>query len=358
MPASRSTRASKGAGMNGKLSVALGLLLPVLVLVACTAGQARERWRERIEARRADSALSRPGPEPVADDARPLTRPGDYAFHFRHQERLRYYRIHVPSGYRPGEPAPMLLSLHGGGGNMDIQAEERFYRHISQSERAGFIAVFPNGYSRREDASLATWNAGRCCGPARDEQSDDVGFLREVVARVQRKLDIDTQRIFVDGMSNGGMMAYRLACEAADLFRAVAAVAGTDNTRHCDPAQPVSILHIHARDDDMVLFEGGAGRPRAAVTEFTSVTASTAGWVAHNACAASPRRVLQLDGAYCDLWSDCAGRSEVKLCVTEEGGHAWPGGSKPRGRGEPSRAIDATALIWDFFASQPPRSRP
>ncbi|MDN8872721.1 prolyl oligopeptidase family serine peptidase, partial [Staphylococcus aureus] len=83
------------------------------------------------------------------------------------------------------------------------------------------------------------------------------------------------KRVYATGMSNGGMMAYRLACEASDIFKAIAAVAGTDNTLSCTPAKPISILHIHAKDDDHVLFAGGAGkeafRDLSQVTEFMSV---------------------------------------------------------------------------------------
>src|SRR5690606_6342607 len=103
---------------------------------------------------------------------------------------------------------------------------------------------------------------------------DDVGFLKAVIADLGRRLRIDASRVYATGMSNGGMMAYRLACEASDVFRGIAAVAGTDNTRNCRPARPVPVLHIHARDDDRVLFEGGAGdvfRNEAAAADFISV---------------------------------------------------------------------------------------
>jgi polyhydroxybutyrate depolymerase len=150
-------------------------------------------------------------------------------------------------------------------------------------------------------------------------------------------------------MSNGGMMAYRLACDAPDLFRDVAAVAGTDNTASCAPRRPVSVLHIHARDDDMVLFNGGAGRDRSAVTDFVSVSDSVAKWVGLNACSTSPKRVLETNGAYCDSYSPCKDGVEVKLCVTETGGHSWPGGTKVRGSAAGSSALSATSEIAGFF---------
>jgi polyhydroxybutyrate depolymerase len=242
-----------------------------------------------------------------------------------------------------------VFALHGGGGSMDIQANDAFYGQISKSEQAGYVVVFPNGLSKRKSGMLATWNAGNCCAQARDKDVDDVGFVREVIQRLSAQLNIDAQRIFADGISNGGMMAYRLACEMPDVFKAIASVAGTDNTRACSPKLPISILHIHARNDDTELFDGGAGRKSSRVTEFVSVPDSIAKWVKLNGCNAAPQRVFENAGAYCDAYRPCRGGVEVKLCVTVTGGHSWPGGKKPRSEATTSDALSATDVIWDFF---------
>jgi polyhydroxybutyrate depolymerase len=278
--------------------------------------------------------------------------PGDYAFSFQHGGKTRQYRVHVPPGFSAERPMPVVFSLHGGGGTMDYQADDRFYGQVSKSDAAGYVVVFPNGYSRFRGGRLATWNAGHCCGLARDDDADDVGFIREIVRRLSAQPGIDAGRFYANGMSNGAMMSYRLACEMPETFRAIAAVAGTDNTRSCTPASPVSILHIHARDDELELFDGGAGRPSRAVTSFVSVPDSIAKWVKRNGCGTTPKRVLEKAGAYCEAYSGCRGGTEVKLCVTETGGHSWPGGTKPRGRGKGSTAISANDLIWDFFSAR------
>lgn len=276
----------------------------------------------------------------------------------QHDGQTRLYRVHVPAGYRADRPVPLVISMHGGGGNMDIQADDRFYRWISQSERGGFIVVFPNGYSRLPGGQLATWNAGGCCAAARERGSDDVGFIRALVAQLRGRYAIDGQRIFATGMSNGGMMAYRLACEMADTVRAVAAVAGTDNTQQCAPSRPVAVLHIHARDDDHVPFDGGLG-PRSfarAESPHASVADTLARWRSRDGCPGTPpRTVLEVPGARCEQHGPCRDASVVQACITDSGGHSWPGGTKPRGNAEPSTAIDATALIWDFFAGLPSR---
>jgi polyhydroxybutyrate depolymerase len=169
---------------------------------------------------------------------------------------------------------------------------------------------------------------------------------------VARQVAVDRSRIYASGMSNGAMMAYRLACDAADLFRGIAAVAGTDNTRGCKPQRPVAVLHIHARDDRHVLFDGGAGpdsAPAAQVTDYTSVTDTIARWTRLDGCTAPPQRVLDRPGAVCEMHDGCAGGSRVQLCVTEAGGHSWPGGRKPRGGPPASTALSANDAMWAFF---------
>lgn len=269
-------------------------------------------------------------------------------------DKDRYYMIHVPKSYQQAKPAPLLLALHGGGGNMELQAGDRFYKVISKSEKEGFIAIFPNGYSKFPSQKFATWNAGNCCGDARDTNSDDVSFLRALIHEVRSKYNIDSKRIYSIGMSNGAMMSYRLACELSDVITGIGAVAGTDNTTTCTPKNPISVMHIHAKDDTHVLFNGGAGedafKDKTKVTDFASVPATIGKWVKLNECNPTPKRVLDKKGAYCDQYSKCKNNVKVELCVTENGGHSWPGGMKPRGVGpRPSDAISATDTIWSFF---------
>lgn len=283
----------------------------------------------------------------------PQLTPGDHRFTLQHGGLTRAYRVHVPASYHRDTPAALLVALHGGGGNMDYQADDSKYGLIGKSEREGFVVVFPNGYSKLASGKFATWNAGRCCGAARDADVDDVGFIREVTARVRSQLNIDPQRIYATGMSNGGLMTYRLACEMSDVFVAIAPVAGTDNTVSCTPARAVSVLHIHAKNDTHVLFDGGAGPDSVArhlVTDFTSVSGSVAKWVKLNGCAgALPRRLLEKAGAYCEVHEPCRDGVRVQLCVTETGGHSWPGGVKARAVELPSKAISANEVMWEFF---------
>jgi polyhydroxybutyrate depolymerase len=226
---------------------------------------------------------------------------------------------------------------------------------ISKSDNEGFVVVFPNGFSRLPSGKFATWNAGNCCGGARDENVDDVGFIKKIIDNLSHQLNIDKNKIFATGMSNGGMMSHRLACELAGTIKAIAPVAGTDNTKTCNSQAPVSVLEIHAKNDDHVLFNGGSGpglRDKSKVTEFTAVPETVSRWVKRDSCNPKPRRVLTVPGAYCDLYTGCRSGAQVKLCVTDTGGHSWPGGTKPRGDEPPSQAIFANDMMWDFFLSQ------
>ncbi len=312
--------------------------------VAQESGSLRERLKERMAQRQKDKKTE-------GDTRARITKPGDYRFTIQHDGLARSYLVHVPPGYVPGRPTPLLVSMHGGGGSMDYQASEENYGQISKSDREGFIVVFPNGISPVKSGLLATWNAGDCCGPARDKNIDDVGFLRTMIDNLTWQLDIDRGRIFATGMSNGGLMSYRLACEMPDLITAIAPVAGTDNTLSCNPRTPVSVLHIHARNDDHVPFEGGKGNTKRqeAVTSFVSVPETISRWVKHNACNPKPERVLEKPGVYCERYAPCKAGTEVQLCVTDNGAHSWPGAKKWRSSEPPSKAINANDLMWDFF---------
>lgn len=308
----------------------------------------KDAVRQRISERRA--ALHGAGP---SGDASPIG-VGTHALEIRHEGRPRKVVVHVPPGYDPSIPAPLVIALHGGGGHADFMADEDRYGLAGKADSAGFVVVFPNGHSRFPRGRLATWNAGGCCGTARDEGADDVGFLRAVVDHMKLRLEIDGSRVFAAGMSNGGMLAHRLACDASDVFRAVASVAGTDATTSCSPARPVSILHIHARNDTHVLFGGGAGqeafRDLSKVMDFVSVPETVSRWVKRNGCGATPRRVLDERGAYCEAYAGCREGVSVQLCVTEGGGHSWPGARTVRRGKEPaSKALDANDVIWNFF---------
>jgi polyhydroxybutyrate depolymerase len=323
----------------------LAIALSVSLLLPATQAQdtLRERLKARAEQRRADKAKEAPDQGGLQEL----------------QVQGRKVLVHLPAGYDAAKTAPLVLAFHGGGGHAEYMADDTKYGLQKKADAAGFVVAFPNGYSKLPGGKFATWNAGGCCGDALDRKSDDVGFARATVKAIQDRYSIDASRVFATGMSNGGMLSHRLACEAPDVFRAVASVAGTDATASCTPSKPISVLHIHARDDTHVLFNGGAGadafRDESKVMSFVSVPETVSRWVQRNQCTATLQRTLDKPGASCETYNACAGGTSVQVCVTETGGHSWPGADSVR-RGKPaaSQALDANDVIWRFFEQAPP----
>jgi len=325
----------------------------LLILLGFAALDASAGFREKLKARILKKMEEKPAPEASTDVLLKIQRPGTYTYKISISGMDRFYMVHVPKNYNPQTSTSLLFAIHGGGGNMKIQANDEYYKQISKSEETGSITVFPNGYSKFQSGSFATWNAGNCCGDARDKNMDEIAFFKTMVKNLSTQLNIDPKRIYATGMSNGGMMAYRLACEMADTFAGIAAVAGTDNTKDCKPSRAISILHIHAKDDDHVKFEGGMGKKAASaekITNFTSVDSTISKWVDFNKCdVKAATTIMYKQGAYCTRYPNCRDNVKVELCVTPTGGHSWPGGKKPRGQSDTFQGLSANDVMWDFF---------
>lgn len=231
---------------------------------------------------------------------------------------------------------PLVLNLHGLFEPADVQ---QWLTGMDTLARArGMAVAYPEGVG-------SSWNAGTCCGRAQAEQVDDVKFLRDLVRELEGELCLDRNRIYVTGMSNGGIMSYRLACEASDVFAAVAPVAAVEAVPACKPRRPVPVLAFHGTSDHMVSWEGGwfgLGSPQETVQR----------WRDRNRCAVEPARVAYQHGdARCDAAPGCA--ADVLLCRFEGGGHTWPGGIEAFFCGHTSSDLDASATLLDFFLDHP-----
>ncbi len=241
---------------------------------------------------------------------------------------------------------------------MDVLADER-----------GFLVVYPNGTGPFEDR-LLTWNAGTCCGYARDNQIDDIEFVRVLLDDLGAQIPIDAERVYATGLSNGAMMSYRLAAEAPDRISAIAPVAGAMVAgEDFTPSQPVPVLHIHSVDDPRALYDGGLGPP----FPFTNarvfhkpVEEVVATWVAHNGCASQPvvEEVLtgepetQNEGQTATRisYGNCTAGANVVLWKMTVAGHVWPGGTPDyltRVLGPSTDLIDANQEMWAFFSQLP-----
>lgn len=275
----------------------------------------------------------------------PTNRPGSHAETITVGNVERTFSTYVPAGLGAG-PVPMVVMLHGGFGS--ARQAESAYGWDAMADAHRFIVVYPNGIGR-------SWNAGTCCGPAMKRNVDDVAFITQVVASVERRHPIDRKRVFVTGMSNGAMMAERLACETT-VFAAVASVAGAQMVP-CDAPSPVSMLHIHGLADHNVPFDGSQGTGRATVPVHPPVTRTIDAWRRIDGCSAP---VVTVEGVVTRSVSTCENGRGVELVTVAGAGHQWPGSKKSRpiaakalGIDQPSTAMNATDEIWSFFEAHP-----
>ncbi|ROH93061.1 polyhydroxybutyrate depolymerase [Stagnimonas aquatica] len=267
-------------------------------------------------------------------------------------ETQRSYLIRVPTPL-PSGPLPLVLMLHGGGGNADNGEQMSGFTPIAQRE--GFIVVYPDGSGRFEER-LLSWNARHCCAYAMEHRVDDVAFIRTLIWQVARDYPVDPRRIYVTGMSNGGMMSHRLGIELSDTVAAIAPVVGTLFGDEALPHQPVSALIINGGTDRMVPPQGGAlgGRFPGAWdgTPLRPAGEQGAFWARADGCEAAPE--VQVQGGVQHWRYRCPQGLAVERYLIEDAGHAWPGGRAGRRRAEaPSQALNASETIWAFFKAHP-----
>jgi polyhydroxybutyrate depolymerase len=270
------------------------------------------------------------------------------------QGQQRSYVVRVPPGSRAaGERLPLVLVLHGGGG--DAAIAEKTTGFTAKAQREGFIVVYPEGSGRLAN-HLLTWNAGHCCGQAMLRGVDDVGFVRALVDRLVADYPVDERRIYATGMSNGGMMAHRLGRELGDRLAAIAPVVATLFGDERKPARPVSALMINGGLDAAVPPEGGRPGGRFADawdgTPALPATAQGRFWAAANGCAATPETRTQ--GPVQRTGYRCPTGRDVQMLLVADNPHAWPGGVAGSRLGDPpSVSLDATDEIWAFFKAHP-----
>jgi polyhydroxybutyrate depolymerase len=288
---------------------------------------------------------------------------GDHEFSIQHGGQNRSYLVRVPPAAKAGKPLPTVINFHGGGGNAAVQ--KAYSRMDAASDRDGYIAVYPNGTGGIA-GRLLTWNAGACCGPAASGNVDDVGFSLAVLDDLAKRMPFDRARVYATGLSNGSMMAYRLAVEAPGQIAAVAGIAGSMTLSGFGPGVAVPVMHIHSVDDPRALYDGGLG-PAFPFTNsrvlHQSVDAMLALWTTRNACADRPQVSNPVRGkagapdashtATRYRYSPCRNGAEVVLWKLTGAGHVWPGGVQdylPWLLGTGTTVIDANTEMWRFFS--------
>ncbi len=310
----------------------------------------------------------------------------------------RSYSLHVPASYACHTPIAVVLALHGGGSNREAMAQVTCPGRVpyvppgkldapgcllAAADLKGFVVVAPDGTKSPTLPTLnvRTFNAGggsggyTCVsGYACENKTDDVRYVKELLADLARTINIDPRRIFVTGISNGAAMAHRLACELSTTIAAIAPVAGGNQLAAgsaCAPQRPVPVLSIHGDADPTWPFLGGPAGG-VATGNMVGIPASTplkvgpstvAGWVSSNGCGTAPATHSLVDADPKDgstvqvlTYPGCSKKADVILYRIQGGGHTWPGGWQyfPVSQiGVTNRDIDAAAVILDFFKNHP-----
>jgi polyhydroxybutyrate depolymerase len=249
----------------------------------------------------------------------------------------RSYRIHAPAA--PAEKPGLVIALSGVFGD-GFQAELTTGFDV-EADRLGWIVVYP-------DSVLDGWMAyGNDDTWGHHPGADDIPFFRALIAREIERDNVDPGRVFVTGMSRGGMMTHRAGCELADVVAAIAPVSGNMATTSgsaadvpCRPARPVSVLAIHGTADGVIPFAGG--RVDIDYAPFEDVMAK---WRSVDDCGGDGLRAT--DGSSTTTAWSCAGGTVVAQRVVEGGWHQWPGSPGAHG----PDGFDAARVIADFFVA-------
>lgn len=261
----------------------------------------------------------------------------------------RTYLLHIPRGYNPSTPTPLVLNLHGESMNGALEAQ---LTHMSAAaDAANMLVVYPDGAYGH--STQRGWNAypagspGWRISPWRDV--DDVGFLNALVSSLQSQLCVDTTRIDVTGYSFGALMAYRLACTSAPWLAAIAPVAGviTQSQASCALARAMPLITFMGMKDFIVPYQGFGSTP--------PVPQQVAFWAGAVGCSSNGQPGFAQGDVVETIYKPCLSSADVALYSVTDGGHTWPGGLPLPLLGHTTNVIDATSLMLAFFQAHPLR---
>lgn len=261
--------------------------------------------------------------------------------------------VHVPTSYRAGTPAPLLIALHGYGSSG--REMERYLSLGDAAQRRGVITAFPNGTT--DSSGKNFWNATDACCNFEASSVDDSTYLLGLVSAIKAGADVDPTRVYVMGHSNGGFMSYRMACDHADVVAAIVSVASATFSQDadCRPTTGVSVLEVHGTADEVIAYGGGT-IPGAGSYPAARETAGR--WATYDGCHAtsstSPKTV-DVDAALpatgdpaestVEVWAGCRQGVGVELWTITGGRHVP----------DISKAFPAAAL--DFLLAHPKAGR-
>jgi polyhydroxybutyrate depolymerase len=266
-------------------------------------------------------------------------------------EQKRTYLVHVPKKYDPDKPTPVVLAYHGAVTNGPIMM---VYCELNRkADEAGFIVVYPNGTGNNDVALF--WNAGGATGLMSRNKTDDVAFTAKLLDDLATVANVEKKRVYATGLSNGGMMCYKLAAELSDRIAAIAPVAGNQMFAKAEPKRAVPVIAFHGTQDTLVPFESrgrGLLRPK-------SIEETAAMWGKINGCSEKPvvSEMPKKEGEKVKVtrktWEKGKDGSEVVLYVLDGGGHTWPGAAIKVGFLGETSSLSANDLMWEFFQKHP-----
>jgi polyhydroxybutyrate depolymerase len=329
-------------------ALALALCVPVLVATAAQSGATTT-------------------PHPVL---KPME--GSYIFHLTFDGQQREYRVHVPPAAVYGQPLPLVVNMHGATQNDFL--EELTSNMDPNADQNGYLVVYPDG--TRISKVLTPdpvaknaqygWNAGLCCGLPSTEHLDSVGFLEKVIAAVAARTPVNLRRVYMTGISNGGMMAYAMAAEASDHVAAIASVSGQVELPTIHPSRPVPTMEFHSINDPIAFFNGTPSKNPKLVL---SVMEGIRQWVKADGCSTTPHVGAEIVGAAGSIsvgesatpltYTHCKAGTEVALWRFTGSGHVWPGSplnTGPKkdwilaGVGRGIVLVNANEVMWQFFS--------
>jgi len=279
----------------------------------------------------------------------PALQPGRHVRTLNVEGVPRTYRLYISPKLDRSRPAPLVLALHGAG--MTSAMMESFCGLSKTADSQGFLVAYPEG---SRTGGVLSWNAGGLRGPLARGKPDDVRFLAAVIEDIESCWKVDPARIYATGMSNGGMMCYRLANELSHRIAAIAPVAGTLCLTKVHPARPVPLLHLHGTADNIVPYEQPQRSSASRFVAFQSAPQSVRTWAQASGCKADPEvtKLQEIEGGRIYTYRAENG-VEVILYQIEGAGHVWPGQPFPLRLIRSEMRINANSLIWEFFKRHP-----
>jgi polyhydroxybutyrate depolymerase len=268
----------------------------------------------------------------------------------------RTYRIHIPKTYDPTRPTPIVLAFHGATDNIDFL--EAHCQLDDKSESAGFIVVYPEV---ADPSSPDTLHFNTSSPPDGIDHPDDVAFTAKLLDDLATVVNVDRNRVFATGISNGGMMCYRLAAELSDRIAAIAPIAATMGLPEAHPKRPVPIIAFHGTADPIIPFENPDVLGQSSDTPtIRSAMETIEIWTAIDGCPADPRTerlpTTVHDGTSVTRQTYVPGKAgaEIILYIIRNGGHTWPGTPAYKADlGLSSQNISANDQMWNFFLQHP-----